>query len=191
MRNLFIESRKTQKLSVLIALTVSISALATPPTKNPQSFIGKKALPANGTDNAGKTPPIFGVIGSTEAEIKKATGTFFPNARDTLSDAIVSTNSIAEYFVMPEVEIKKLLNKQEFADYQKWKADNGGKILYFKVVPDSKNRPTLLPVYQKNAPGLADLVIDEESIWQTVLSRMKGISQTKFYQSIFQGHLAE
>jgi hypothetical protein len=185
------KNTQTHWIFLLCALLVSTSAVATPPSKVGQDSIGKKALPAAGTDSSGKPPAIFGIIGSTESQIKKATGELFPNAKDSLSDAIVSTNSISDYFVMPEVEIKKLLNKQEFADYQKWRADNGGKILYFKVIPDSKNRPTLLPVYKKSYPGLASMVVDEESIWQTVLARMKGISQTKFYQSIFQDHSGE
>ncbi len=180
-----------QQLSFLAIFLISTAARADLPTKSGQSFLGKKAIPGCGKDESGKVHPIFGVIGSNEVEIKKATGELFPNARDTLSDAFISTNSIGDFFVMPEVEIKRLLSKPEFAEYQKWKGDSAGKMLYFKVVPDAKNKPTLLPVYEKNDPGLADAIMDEQSIWQYVLSRMKGISQTKFYQSIFQGHITE
>ena len=179
------------KMSILSAAFVAVSVFATPPSKAPGSFLGKKAIPGTGKEESGKASPIVGVVGSTEAQLKKATGELYPNARDALSESLVTTNSIADFFVMPEGQIQKLLTPLEYGVYKKWKDEKEGKMLYFKIVPDAKNKPSLVPIYTEADTGLADAIMNEHSIWQYVLSRMKGISQTSFYQSIFQDHSGE
>jgi hypothetical protein len=188
MREKFMTPLKTFLLSASI---ISASVFAAPPSKNPGSFLGKKAIPGCGKEESGKPTPIVGVVGSTEAQLKKATGELFPNARDALSDSLVTTNSIADFFVMPEGQIQKLLTPSEYGVYKKWKDEKNGKMLYFKIVPDAKNKPSLVPVYTEADTGLADAIMNEHSIWQYVLARMKGLSQTNFYQSIFQDHSGE
>jgi len=178
------------KMSFLAAVFIATSASAMPPSKN-SSFLGKKAIPGCGKEESGKPTPIVGVVGSTEAQLKKATGELFPNARDALSDSLVTTNSVADFFVLPEGQLQKLLTPLEYGVYKKWKDEKDGKMLYFKIVPDAKNKPSLVPVYTEADTGLADAIMNEHSIWQYVLSRMKGISQTSFYQSIFQDHSGE